>query len=365
MCRKQWWGMGALAAVCLLGFVVAGCVGDPGDALLLEPSAHREAAGPTDFERGLHLLENSQYEEALRAFDLALKDRPDDPAIHYHRGVAFHCMAALHQGGLTEEGDRLLTEANASYRRAVELGSTDARAYYDLGHINTGGGHSDETLQLMNRALGIDPNYIDALYERARTLWSLGRTDEALRDFDRVVELRPRFARAHMRRARLLMELDCPEDALAAHDRAVELAPRDSKVHFNRGRTLTRLGRYEEALESHDRAVELWPRFHAAHMGRGEALEALLRAEEALGAYATAERLDGYGRTVAPEANTNWMAVLLKGRLLARLGRYRDALKAYDAALGTQPRNQEISEERRVVERKMRARAGNTIGDRG
>ncbi len=93
-------------------------------------------------------------------------------------------------------------------------------------------------------------------------------------------------------------------------------------------------------------------------------MEALKREAEALRAYETAERLDPYGRTVAPEANTNYMAVLLKGRLLARRGRYQDALKAYDAALGTQPDNEEIKKERRLVERKMRARTSDAVDDR-
>ena len=149
-----------------------------------------------------------------------------------------------------------------------------------------------------------------------------------------------------MRRASLLSQLDRPEDALAAHDRAIELAPNDSKVHFNRGRTLASLGRHGDALRAHTRATELWSAFGAAHWGRGEALEAIGRHEEALEAYERAERLDPYGRTVEPEANTNYIASLLKARLLVRMGRFEDALKAFDAVLGTQPDREDIKQER-------------------
>ncbi len=314
--------------------------------LLLHGCMGNDVAGLGDFDEGLRLLEESRHEGALLAFDRALVSRPDDPRIHYQRGVTLHGLAARHQGGLTKEGDQLLSQATAAYARAVDLGSKDARAYYRLGLINTGGGYSEETLQLMDRALELDPQYVEAHYDRARALSAVGRKAEALQAFDRTVALKPDFARAHMRRASLLSQLDRPEDALAAHDRAIELAPNDSKVHFNRGRTLASLGRHGEALKAHTRATELWSTFGAAHWGRGEALEALGRHEEALEAYERSERLDGYGRTVEPVANTNYMGSLLKARLLVRMGRFEDAVKAFDAVLGTQPDREDIKQER-------------------
>lgn len=348
----------ALSALFLATMIIelGGCAGGGGDLSGPEaPPGRRDEIVHEHLALGQSLIEQSRYAEALHAFDRALIRQPDHPDIHYHRGVALHRLAAQHQGGLTKEGNRLLSQATASYARAVELGSKDGRAYYALGHINTGGGHSEDTLRWMNRAIELDPDLTEAHYERARSLWGLGRTEEALQSFARVLELKPDFARAHMRRARLLAELNRFEEALRDHDRAIELAPDDSKVHFNRGRTLAKLGRHEEALEAHERAAELWPRFHGAHLGRGEAHEALGRVEEALQAYRRAERLDPYGRTVEPKENYNYMATLLKGRLLASLGRDQEALKAFDDVLATQPDNEEIKKEREDLQRKIRA----------
>ena len=353
------WSRRALSALFLATMTVelGGCAGGGGDRSGAEgPARRRDELVHEDLALGLSLIEQSRYAEALDAFDRALTRQPDHPDLHYHRGVAFHRLAAEHQGGLTPEGDRLLSQANASYARAVELGSKDGRAYYALGHINTGGGHSADTLHWMNRAIELDPDLTEAHYERAHSLWGLGRTEEALESFNRVVELKPDFARAYMRRARLLAELNRFEEALRDHDRAIELAPNDSKVYFQRGRTLAKLGRHEEALEAHERAAELWPRFHGAHLGRGEAHEALGRVEEALRAYRHAERLDGYGRTVEPSENNNYLATLLKGRLLARLGRDQEALKAFDDVLATGHGNEETRKEREDLWRKTRAK---------
>lgn len=96
-------------------------------ALLCTAGANRDVTDLNDFDEGLRLLQLSHHDKALLAFDRALVTRPDDPRIHYHRGVTLHGPAARQQAGLTRAGDERLTQANAAYARSVDLGSEDAR----------------------------------------------------------------------------------------------------------------------------------------------------------------------------------------------------------------------------------------------
>lgn len=40
------------------------------------------------FETGKFYLLNNRYDEALKIFEQLLKDRPDDPEVYYHIGLA-------------------------------------------------------------------------------------------------------------------------------------------------------------------------------------------------------------------------------------------------------------------------------------
>ncbi len=110
------------------------------------------AAGPLEVDhplvsRGRAAYNAGKYEDALSAFEEAKKERPDDPAVEYNRGVA------LAQLGRAEE-------AKAAFRRVTESNRPDLqeKAWYDLGNVHAQAGERKEALQSYRRALKLDPN---------------------------------------------------------------------------------------------------------------------------------------------------------------------------------------------------------------
>jgi Flp pilus assembly protein TadD len=120
------------------------------------------------------------------------------------------------------------------------------------------------------------------------------------------------------------------DKALDAYTRAIELAPDDALVLACRGDTLRLLGRYPEALADLTRAVELHPAFSAAHVCRARAYHALGRYTEALAAYDRAEEIGftGTGSGFSPVIDME-----SRGDICRRLGRYDEALDAFNYAL--------------------------------
>jgi type IV pilus assembly protein PilF len=99
---------------------------------------------------------------------------------------------------------------------------------------------------------------------------------------------------------------------------------RTAEIHHDLGVEALRAGRAPEALREFEEALESDPRFPEAHLGRGLVLElAFGKLEEAERAYRRAiELFPGYA-----EAHNDL------GQLLAKTGRWDDALKEFDAAL--------------------------------
>ncbi|WP_242395307.1 tetratricopeptide repeat protein [Anaeromyxobacter oryzisoli] len=99
---------------------------------------------------------------------------------------------------------------------------------------------------------------------------------------------------------------------------------RTAEIHHDLGVEALRAGKAPDALKEFDDALEANPRFPEAHLGRGLVLElAFGRLDEAEREYRRAiELVPNYS-----EAHNDL------GQLLAKTGRWDDALKEFDAAL--------------------------------
>jgi tetratricopeptide (TPR) repeat protein len=85
---------------------------------------------------------------------------------------------------------------------------------------------------------------------------------------------------------------------MATISAAQRMDPLSPIVATHIGHFLYNAGRYREALPPLDRVLELAPQFWVAHLMRGKTLASLGRFEEALDAFSTSERL-GVGNTEA------------------------------------------------------------------
>ncbi len=54
-------------------------------------------------------------------------------------------------------------------------------------------GDNTSAITLLNRALKLNPEYINALNNRGTVYMSLGRSADGLRDFEKALELEPSF----------------------------------------------------------------------------------------------------------------------------------------------------------------------------
>ncbi len=236
-----------------------------------------------DVEARLRCLpENADLER--RYFDAALQTwRPE---ISSSVEVALNCdLEAAYATGDPEQVGCVLVELAATADSAERCVGV-ALKLLELGQF-------EEALAACNRAIRLDPTYVNAWNGKGAALIYLGRITEALTAYDRALEFDPKNAVAWTNKGFALNYLGRHSEALAASDQVIQLHPGYAYAAWiNKGTALVELGRYEEALAAFGRALELDPENAIAWNNKGHTLNRLGRYQEVLAAFDRAIKID-------------------------------------------------------------------------
>lgn len=134
-------------------------------------------------------------------------------------------------------------------------------------------GDAHGAIHLLTEVVAGGDAFADAHHLLGLAYSMVGRKDDALRQLERALELNPRYVDAHLNRAVLLNETGRYEDAAAAFARAQELgrvdetgysapmASRLANLHAELAEAYAEAGGAEEAIRQLEQAVHLRPNF--------------------------------------------------------------------------------------------------------
>jgi predicted O-linked N-acetylglucosamine transferase (SPINDLY family) len=250
--------------------------------------------------------------------------RPSDPPTRPPTGLSTpaHILArfgeglALHQQGRVAEAGRIYHEVLARQPDHFD-------ALHLLGLVAAQTGQPQRAIELIGRAIALNPN-VPVLYSNlAKALGDLGRYEEAVESCDAAIRLAPDLAGAYVNRGDALAGLKRHAAALASYDKAIALDPAVPAAHNDRANSLQALNRSEDAVAGYDAAIALSPDYAEAFSGRGAALQKLRRPAEALASYNRAIALN-------PRHAETYNNL---GNLFVDLKRYHEAIGAYATAM--------------------------------
>ena len=182
-------------------------------------------------------------------------------------------------------------------------------------------------MAVFDRALAIQPNMVEGLYNRGVALGDLNRFEMAVDSYDRALAVQPEMVAAMVNRAVAMAAMGRFDDAIAGYDRVLAMQPSNVGALAQRGQVHRTQGRPELALADYDRALALDPNLDDAHYNRGVAMLDLQRAAEALAAF----------DAVMPTYQGNAEMLNNRGVALWNLKRPAEALESYERALAIEP----------------------------
>ncbi len=135
-------------------------------------------------------------------------------------------------------------------------------------YSNLQAGRADQARSILQGALQLAPDNVDALHLSGLVESSLGRHAEALTHFGRALARKQDAPAIRVNASSSLRVLRRYDEALAMLDRLLGMAPSMAAAHHNRGNLLREMRRFAEALTAFDSAIRLAPEDPDSHAAR-------------------------------------------------------------------------------------------------
>jgi tetratricopeptide (TPR) repeat protein len=167
----------------------------------------------------------------------------------------------LHQAGR-------LKEAEAIYRRVLEVQPRHADALHLLGVAAHHAGRPAEAIDLIGKAIAAGGRVAVYHNNMGEAYRAQDKFDEAVLHYRQALAIEPDFAMAHNNLANALIVRDDRDDldgAVSHLRRVLELDPDRAEAHYNLGICYQHQGRFGEAVACHQKAIALKPEHTRAH----------------------------------------------------------------------------------------------------
>jgi tetratricopeptide (TPR) repeat protein len=252
---------------------------------ILERVAHPSAR----WMNAVALVKLENYQIALTSLDRHIEDYPQDPNGYCYRGICYERLDKLPQAlvdldraialqagqpvfhqarGRARQKSGDLAGALADFSLTIER-KPQAAVYDDRAEVNRCLGDRQAALQDCNRAIELNPKFINAYFRRGLIFVELGDLELALLDFDLTLNLDPQHTDAYIQRSWTYFRTN--DYYRAKQDcRSVKAIDNASFwANYIAGVIDSLSGLHHNAIKNFSRAIELLPNYVSAHYHRG------------------------------------------------------------------------------------------------
>jgi tetratricopeptide (TPR) repeat protein len=180
--------------------------------------------------------------------------------------------------------------------RAIEVDPNFVVAYYTQGSIHQALGNRWKAAAQFRAAHQLDPTYPEPFKALGDLYLAAPRRlfDQAVEVYSKAIELRPFYADAHVGLGDAKAAKGDVDGAIAAYTKALVHNPVNPRVHMSLGKIYyMEKGLYYESVNAYKRAIDLDPNSVEARMGLGEVYEDKGLYKEAIEEYGRVIELDG------------------------------------------------------------------------
>jgi tetratricopeptide (TPR) repeat protein len=170
-----------------------------------------------------------------------------------------------------EKGE--LREAARAFETALRIKPDYVAAYNNLGLVYFDLGFVEQSIDQYKTALMISPNYVIIRSNLGSAYFSQGSTEEALKEFERVVALEPDHVDAHYNLGVIYQMKGLFDEAIKEYQVVLRIDPQSADAHNNLGVIYNKFGWIDKAVTEFKESLKIDPDFVKARRNLAEALE--------------------------------------------------------------------------------------------
>jgi tetratricopeptide (TPR) repeat protein len=238
--------------------------------------------------------ELKNYDSGMGQVNDLLKQRPDSVELlylaaflHYRRGENKDSMLSLSRAYKLAPGDWRIHQlfalnyisfgmneaVEAELKEAIALNPTDAELQYQLGRLYFTLNAFDKSVEAMQHALAIAPEYPEVYDSLGLTYEARQNEKQAAECYRKAIELDRKHgikdAWPLVDYAKLLFYLESPRESLPLLQQALEIDPHLPEANYQMGRVMRALNRNAEAETYFQNTVDADPSFQYAYYQLG------------------------------------------------------------------------------------------------
>lgn len=232
----------------------------------------------TVFEAGLDRHEVNDFDGAFQKFKRAIELRPQNPRYWTHLVEAADPRFEVDQESLK------IKQVEALVNQYLDQHPSDAQMFLVKAKVLSIQGQplSDEILSVLNKAIEIDPNLIEAYMLRGRFKTSLRQYEQAIADLSKRVELDTKDWDGFSNRAYCYQQLHDFTKAESDYGRAIQLNRKEPFLYFRRAKFYFSCEMFDKANADIQKILAIAPSFKQSHLLLIHLLMRMGQREEAL-----------------------------------------------------------------------------------
>jgi len=192
---------------------------------------------------------------------------------------------------IDEETFDFITEYYSFFQVTTDIGLIHI-IHNNLGIAYDTAGMYREALKEFEKALKLDPDYIEAHNNLAVIYDRMGRNEKAIGELREVLRLNPGYTEGHSNLAHVYTGMGRYDEAIFNLEKALGLDPEYAPAHNSLGHIFAVQKKYQEAVKQLQEAIRLDPEYVLAHNNLGHVYLELEKYDDALKEFEQVTKLD-------------------------------------------------------------------------
>jgi tetratricopeptide (TPR) repeat protein len=210
------------------------------------------------FQHAVNVTRDNGIAEANLGFAVAEQGHYDEAIVHYKTALQNEPRATIWNNlGQSLIATGKLDEAISAFQQALKLNPSFGHAHHHLALAFAHSGRYRESLAHFADAARLEPQNASVHNNYAIMLGKAGKTDEAIQEFQTALCLAPGNATAHFNLANLLVKKHMYDDAMVHYSEALRFNPRFAEAHCNLASLLLEEGRTKDAAAHYVAALQM------------------------------------------------------------------------------------------------------------